>query len=369
MRVGQRPVPGPRRPSGRRADRGARTGSRCPRDRTATSDPRPRRTHSRAPRRRPAPRRFPARRPAAPERRSRPAPRGRRPARRPTRRASRRPASCSACTSPGELGERHDRDLDAMQVTGPRERRQQARMLLVAGDDLVAGAKVEPGEDAVDAVGRRARQRDVRRVARRAPARSRRAAPPASSMDRRHVGPAAAPAGQLELDPLPDRLGRRQPAAGPRSRRSDTRGPLQNRELRAELDGSLNVAILRGICIRRRRRSADRQARLAAVGRQRLRRGPGAAAGAVDARRTSSAPRTRSGRSARHRPSTRARPRYTRYRDLCPAVANEITSPTASSATTPSTPPIIAFSRRRSAPRRRTLLCVPRRQDQHPRRV
>ena len=137
--VGERAVAGPRDQQVVEPVGLARTGSRCPRGRTATSDPSRRRSRSRARGRRPGSRRSPGPRRAAPARRSRPA-RGRpRPGRRPTRRASRRPVGSSGRTSLASSRERHDADRDAVAAPGPAQRREQSRVLLVAGQDLVAG--------------------------------------------------------------------------------------------------------------------------------------------------------------------------------------------------------------------------------------
>ena len=85
------------------------------------------------------------------------------------------------------------------------ERREQARVLLVGGHDLVAGAEIEPGDDGVDAVGGRARQRDVDGVTA-----ERRRVPGARLSGELHqrleVRAAAAAGLGLGLDPAADRL-------------------------------------------------------------------------------------------------------------------------------------------------------------------
>ena len=60
----------------------------------------------------------------------------------------------------GQVGERHLAHAYAA-AGGGGERAVEAGVLLVAGEDLVAAAEVERGEDAHDALARRGRQRDV----------------------------------------------------------------------------------------------------------------------------------------------------------------------------------------------------------------
>ena len=144
-RVGHRTVAGPRGRSARPAVGARRTGSRCPRDRTATSDPSRRRrcipAHGR--------RRERAeclggveeeRCPGGDERGG----------------SITRPETQETCeqairrveadAAAGDLGQTATtRTVDAVAAAGPAQRREQAGMLFVAGDDLVAGAQVEPG--------------------------------------------------------------------------------------------------------------------------------------------------------------------------------------------------------------------------------
>ena len=64
----------------------------------------------------------------------------------------------------GEVGERHRADLRAA-LARRDQRPDQARVLLVGGDDLVAGPDVEPGQHLADPLARRRRERDVGDVA------------------------------------------------------------------------------------------------------------------------------------------------------------------------------------------------------------
>ena len=132
----------------------------------------------------------------------------------------------------GKLRERDDSHLDAVQVLGSPERRQQTRVLLVAGDDLVAWLQVESREHRVDTVGGRAGQGDAGRVAAEH-ARVRVAQSGREIADRLHVRLAAAPIGELEVDPLANRVagsGRKR-ALGPGV---EVGGPLQDRKLGSE---------------------------------------------------------------------------------------------------------------------------------------
>ena len=132
----------------------------------------------------------------------------------------------------GELGEGDDADLDPVAPAGPPERREQAGMLLVGGDDLVAGAQIETPDHGVDAVGRRARQRDLGRVTA-----ERVGVAGAGLGGERHqlfeVRPPAAAAIGLGLDPATDRV-----RGGARNRAFGSgvqvREPLEHRELGAE---------------------------------------------------------------------------------------------------------------------------------------
>ena len=53
-------------------------------------------------------------------------------------------------------------DADAVQLAGGAESAEQARVLLVAGDDLIAGGEADPGDHVGHAFGRAGGQRDVR---------------------------------------------------------------------------------------------------------------------------------------------------------------------------------------------------------------
>ena len=108
-------------------------------------------------------------------------------------------------------------------------------MLLVAGDDLVTAAQIEPGKHGVDAIGRRARDGDV--VGATAEHAGVSVTQPARELaNGLHVRLAAAAAVELERDPLADRIGR---CAGKRALRPgiQIRGPLQDRELGSKLGG------------------------------------------------------------------------------------------------------------------------------------
>ena len=229
--IGHRPVPGPG--TSRSSSRSARTyRRRCPPARTATSGPSRRRSRSRARARPPAPPRAPARRRAARARRSRRARARRRPAAHPRHvRARNQPRRARHLA--GELGERHDADLDPMAPAGPAERREQARVLLVGGQDLVAGAEIEPGDHGVDAVGRRAGQRDLGRLAaeraRRTPARACAASPMSASKYGRPHRPDSASASIRRWTASAGGARHRTLGAG-----VEVREPLEHRELGAE---------------------------------------------------------------------------------------------------------------------------------------
>ena len=95
-----------------------------------------------------------------------------------------------------------------------RERAEQAGVLLVAREDLIAGAEREAADHLRHALARARRQRDVGRRRRRAPARRRRAAAPFSSL-RRSKCAHRAPVGGLALEL----------AARPPARRASGSGP------------------------------------------------------------------------------------------------------------------------------------------------
>ena len=76
----------------------------------------------------------------------------------------------------GELAERHFADLDAAQLARGAERAEQPGVLLVAGQDLIAGAELEPADHLRHAFARAGRQRDIGRRRSRARARRPRAA-------------------------------------------------------------------------------------------------------------------------------------------------------------------------------------------------
>ena len=119
-----------------------------------------RRSRSRARGRRPGSRRSPERRRAAPAPRSRAAPDVHLPAAHPGHvRAGDQPGRRRHLS--GELGERDDANRDPMTAPRPASGASRPGCSSSLVIDLVAGIEVEPREDGVDAVGRRAGQRDV----------------------------------------------------------------------------------------------------------------------------------------------------------------------------------------------------------------
>ena len=63
-----------------------------------------------------------------------------------------------------KLGEGHDAHADAVRRLRAAERREHPRVLLVAGDDLIARSQREPRQHGVDSIRGGVRQRDLRRV-------------------------------------------------------------------------------------------------------------------------------------------------------------------------------------------------------------
>ena len=185
-----------------------RTDSRCRSARRATSGPTRRRSRSPAGARPPARRRVPARRRGARERRPRP---GRRSP--PRRRVFQE--TCEAGHEPGavahrggQLAQRSHPDPDAQPLAHGGQRGEHAGVLLVARDDLVAGAQVERGEHGVHAVGGGARERHLGRVAAEQPGhpRAQDSKPLDQPLEQLLSGAAVE---RLALERGPRRLGRR----------------------------------------------------------------------------------------------------------------------------------------------------------------
>jgi hypothetical protein len=129
------------------------------------------------------------------------------------------------------LGERHELHLEPAPLAPGGERTEQARVLLVAGEHLVAGAELERGEHRVHAVGRRVGEGELLGVAAEQPG----DLPAQALADRHELLEVARPAAALVA--LPIDLRRRR-CSGRRRHRSlgpgvQVRDPLEDRELSA----------------------------------------------------------------------------------------------------------------------------------------
>jgi hypothetical protein len=134
----------------------------------------------------------------------------------------------------GEPGERGGPDLDAAAGAQAGQRTQQPRMLVGRGEDLVAGAELEAGQHADDALARTRGQREVGRVGAQHAG-----VDPALALAQRargvHVGGVPALAGGLLEQGVggPDGGARQRPARP----RVEVRGLGQDRELGAQRGG------------------------------------------------------------------------------------------------------------------------------------